>query len=59
MAACAARLGAETTFLGKVGRDAFGEEFLRLLAALSVTKIGVVNVLPTRAEADRLWAQTR
>ena len=25
MAACAARLGAETTFLGKIGRDRFGD----------------------------------
>jgi ribokinase len=31
MAACAARLGSPTTFLGKVGRDAFGEGFLQLL----------------------------
>lgn len=31
MAACAARLGAEATFFGKIGRDAFGESFLRLL----------------------------
>jgi ribokinase len=31
MAACAARLGAETTFFGKIGRDTFGEGFLRLL----------------------------
>jgi ribokinase len=31
MAACAARLGAETTFFGKIGRDAFGESFLRLI----------------------------
>src|SRR5512140_1183720 len=31
MAACAARLGAATTFFGKIGRDAFGEGFLRLL----------------------------
>jgi ribokinase len=31
MAACAARLGASTTFLGKIGRDAFGEGFLRLM----------------------------
>ena len=31
MAACAARLGVETTFFGKIGRDAFGEDFLRLL----------------------------
>ena len=31
MAACAARLGAPTRFFGKVGRDAFGEGFMRLL----------------------------
>jgi ribokinase len=31
MAACAARLGAATRFFGKVGRDAFGEGFIRLL----------------------------
>jgi ribokinase len=33
-------------------------EFATCVAALSVTKIGVVNALPTRAEADRLWAET-
>jgi len=31
MAACAARLGAPTRFFGKVGLDAFGEGFVRLL----------------------------
>jgi ribokinase len=31
MAACAARLGAPTRFFGKVGRDAFGDGFVRLL----------------------------
>jgi len=31
MAACAARLGADTRFFGKVGRDAFGDGFVRLL----------------------------
>jgi len=31
MAACAARLGAATRFFGKVGRDAFGDGFVRLL----------------------------
>jgi ribokinase len=31
MAACASRLGASTRFLGKVGRDAFGEGFFELL----------------------------
>jgi sugar/nucleoside kinase (ribokinase family) len=33
-------------------------EFATCVAALSVTKIGVVNALPTRAEADRLLDQT-
>ena len=27
MAACAARLGAEATFMGKIGRDVFGDAF--------------------------------
>ena len=31
-------------------------EFATCVAALSVTKVGVVNALPTRAEADRLLA---
>jgi len=31
MACCAARLGAGSTFMGKIGRDAFGEDFLGLL----------------------------
>jgi ribokinase len=31
MAACAARLGADTRFFGKVGRDTFGDGFVRLL----------------------------
>jgi ribokinase len=31
MAVCAARLGAPTRFFGKIGRDAFGEGFVRLL----------------------------
>jgi ribokinase len=31
MAVCAARLGARTSFLGKIGRDAYGEDFLGLL----------------------------
>jgi len=31
MACCAARLGARSHFIGKVGRDAFGEGFLELL----------------------------
>ncbi len=49
MAACAARLGAATTFLGKVGRDAFGEGFLRLLAHEGVRRHAVLQseTLPT------------
>ena len=31
MAACAARLGAESVFLGKIGKDSFGEGFIDLL----------------------------
>jgi ribokinase len=34
-------------------------EFATCAAALSVTKLGVVNALPTREEADRLLAQCR
>src|ERR1700722_20958983 len=30
-AVCAARLGAESVFLGKIGRDSFGREFLEML----------------------------
>jgi ribokinase len=42
MAACAARLGAETTFCGKIGRDAFGEKFLRLLEKEGVKQHAVL-----------------
>ena len=42
MAACAARLGAEATFMGKIGRDAFGENFLKLLKAEYVNSKGVL-----------------
>ena len=38
MAACAARLGAATRFFGKVGRDAFGEGFVRLLDEEKIDK---------------------
>lgn len=49
MAACAARLGAETTFLGKIGRDGFGEDFLRLLQREGVRSHAVLfaDRLPT------------
>jgi sugar/nucleoside kinase (ribokinase family) len=33
-------------------------EFATCVAALSVTRIGVVNALPSREEADRLWQDT-
>jgi ribokinase len=42
MAACAARLGAEASFLGKIGRDAFGEGFLRLLENEGVRRDAVL-----------------
>ena len=42
MAACSARLGADTTFLGKIGRDAFGEGFLRLLEQEGVKQHAVL-----------------
>ncbi len=49
MAACAARLGAETTFLGKIGRDAFGRDFVELLTREGVRLDGVLysGVRPT------------
>jgi ribokinase len=42
MAACAARLGAHSTFFGKIGRDAFGEGFIRLLEEEQVCREGVL-----------------
>ena len=33
-------------------------EFATCVAALSVTKVGVVNALPSREEADQLWTRT-
>jgi sugar/nucleoside kinase (ribokinase family) len=53
MAACAARLGADVTFLGKVGRDANGEFFLKLL------KLGPEHVMLTLGEKGVLWASAR
>ena len=51
MAACSTRLGAETTFLGKIGRDPFGEGFLRLLDREGVSREAVLfsEKLPTAA----------
>lgn len=48
MACCASRLGAHSKFIGKVGRDAFGEDFLRLLSREQVSSEGVMySDLPT------------
>jgi ribokinase len=49
MAACAARLGAECRFFGKIGRDSFGREFLALLDREKVRKDAVLfsDTLPT------------
>jgi ribokinase len=49
MAACAARLGAHATFLGKIGRDHFGDGFLELLRSEGVDPAGVLfsETLPT------------
>ena len=49
MAAAVARLGGSATFLGKIGRDSFGEEFLQLLAREKVDASGVLQspALPT------------
>jgi len=42
MAVAAARLGAQSAFLGKVGRDSFREEFLALLQREGVRQDGVL-----------------
>jgi len=49
MAVCAARLGAHSTFMGKIGRDPFGEQFLDLLHREGVDRGGVLysETLPT------------
>lgn len=49
MAACSARLGADAMFLGKIGRDSFGEGFVSLLKEEGVDHKGVLysENLPT------------
>jgi ribokinase len=49
MVCCAARLQAEATFMGKIGKDSFGDEFLSLLKKESVSDKGVLfaDHLPT------------
>jgi len=59
MAACAARLGADTTFLGKIGRDAFGEGFLRLLEREGVKQHAVLFAEKTPTAAGFIVFSTR
>ncbi len=59
MAACAARLGAETTFLGKIGRDAFGEGFLRLLEREGVKQHAVLYSEKTPTAAGFIVFSTK
>lgn len=49
MAVCAARLGAESVFMGKIGRDPFGEGFVSLLESEGVNQDGLLysEELPT------------
>lgn len=49
MAVCASRLGAATSFVGKVGRDSYGEKFLELLKKEVVDGSSVLHseTLPT------------
>jgi ribokinase len=59
MAACAARLGADTTFLGKIGRDAFGEGFLRLLEREGVKPHAVLFAEKTPTAAGFIVFSTK
>ncbi len=49
MACCAARLQADATFMGKIGKDSFGDDFLSLLKKEDVSDAGVLfsENLPT------------
>jgi ribokinase len=49
MAVAAARLGAQSTFIGKIGRDSFGKDFVSLLRREGVNADGVLysDQLPT------------
>jgi len=42
MACCAARLQADSTFLGKVGKDSYGEDFIDLIKQEGVSHEGVL-----------------
>ena len=49
MACCAARLQADSTFMGKVGKDSYGEEFVSMIKQEGVNSRGVLysENLPT------------
>lgn len=49
MAVCVARLGAESVFMGKIGRDPFGEGFVSLMESEGVNQDGILysEELPT------------
>ena len=49
MAACISRLGGNSTFMGKIGRDSFAESFIELLKTENVSDRGVLysDKLPT------------
>ena len=49
MAVCVARLGAESVFMGKIGRDPFGEGFVSLMESEGVSQDGILysEELPT------------
>ncbi len=49
MAACISRLNGNSTFMGKIGKDSFGESFLELLKEEGVNNDGVLysDKLPT------------
>jgi len=42
MACCAARLQADSTFLGKIGKDSYGEEFVSMIKQEGVNSQGVL-----------------
>lgn len=42
MAACVARLGAQSSFMGKIGKDAFGDDFISLMKSEGVNRDGIL-----------------